>query len=214
MMVKPLNCTSTSRPTRACATRNAIAALTLTCPDGIGRERVRSTLASMSRSIRSFQVQPAPRITMAPIRNNNTCQGSGPQRPAGIAASAADHQHGRSSSHHPIGRSSRVSRRYGRVQAGAIVSTQFPVASATLPAVAPMSGPPMSGHRASGLPVSVSNVPRPGLGSGRAGPPNASLRLGPEGAGPAAQTCLRICCDFACWPRTVLIASGGTPQIF
>jgi hypothetical protein len=40
---------------------------TVTCPDGIGRERVRATCASMSRSVMSFQVQPAPRITKAPI---------------------------------------------------------------------------------------------------------------------------------------------------
>ena len=35
-------------------------------PLGIGRERVRSTRASMSRSTRSFQVQPAPRMATAP----------------------------------------------------------------------------------------------------------------------------------------------------
>ena len=44
MIAKQLNCTSTSSPTSACATRNTAAACTLTCPDGIGRERVRSTL--------------------------------------------------------------------------------------------------------------------------------------------------------------------------
>jgi hypothetical protein len=47
------------------------------------------------------------------------------------AASAADHQQGISSSQDPIGRSKRASRRYGRDQGGASVSTQLPVASAT-----------------------------------------------------------------------------------
>jgi hypothetical protein len=110
-MAKRLNCTSTSSPTSACATRNTLAARTLTCPDGIGRERVRSTLASMSRSTRSFQVQPAPRMTMAPTNSRTMCHGLGPQAPPATAASADDLLHGNSNSHQPIGRSRRVSRR-------------------------------------------------------------------------------------------------------
>ena len=47
---------------------------TPTCPEGIGRERVRSTRASRSRSTMSFQVQPAPRIANAPMKNSSTCQ--------------------------------------------------------------------------------------------------------------------------------------------
>ena len=43
---------------------------------GIGRERVRSTLASRSRSVMSFQVQPAPRITKAPTKNSKITSGS------------------------------------------------------------------------------------------------------------------------------------------
>ena len=56
---------------------------TLTWPDGIGRERVRSTRASMSRSTRSFQVQPAPRMAMAPTSISSRCQRFGPQRAQG-----------------------------------------------------------------------------------------------------------------------------------
>ena len=73
-IVKPLNCNSTASPTSACATRKTPAACTLTCPDGIGRERVRSTMASRSRSTMSFQVQPAPRMAKAPMKNSTTCQ--------------------------------------------------------------------------------------------------------------------------------------------
>ena len=54
---------------------NAIAALTLTAPEGIGRTLVRSTLASKSRSTMSLKVQPAPRITTAPMPNSTiSCQ--------------------------------------------------------------------------------------------------------------------------------------------
>src|SRR5438874_952431 len=88
-MAKRLNCTSTKRPTSACSTRKTTAAVTLTCPEGIGRERVRSTRPSMSRSTRSFQVQPAPRITMAPINSSTMCQGLGPQAPLASAQSVA-----------------------------------------------------------------------------------------------------------------------------
>ena len=44
---------------------------------GAGRERVRATCASRSRSTMSFQVQPAPRITNAPTKNRKTCHGLG-----------------------------------------------------------------------------------------------------------------------------------------
>ena len=55
-----------AKATSACATIQAAACRGVTCPDGSGRERVRATRASMSRSVRSFQVQPAPRIRTAP----------------------------------------------------------------------------------------------------------------------------------------------------
>ena len=85
--------------------------MTETWPAGIGRERVRSTLASRSRSVMSFQVQPAPRIANAPMKNKTTVSGKDRNWPDTPAASAADHQHGISSSHDPIGRSSRESLR-------------------------------------------------------------------------------------------------------
>src|ERR1700744_2616064 len=75
-IAKRLNCRSTTRPTSACATRKASACFTLTCPAGIGRERVRSTLASRSRSVMSFQVQPAPRMAKAPAKNRARTTGN------------------------------------------------------------------------------------------------------------------------------------------
>src|SRR5579863_3524751 len=128
---KRLNCNSTARPIKACATRKTSACGTLTCPAGIGRDFVRSTLASRSRSVMSFQVQPAPRMAKAPRKNNAMTSGSRLRLCVSPAASAVDHQHGNSSSQDPIGRSRRASRKYGRDHAGARVSTQLPVASAT-----------------------------------------------------------------------------------
>src|SRR6266567_1152585 len=131
MIAKRLNWSSTASPINACTTRNAAACGTLTCPAGIGRERVRSTSASRSRSVMSFQVQPAPRMANAPMKNSAMMRGNWPMSLMTPAASAADHQHGISSSQDPIGRSRRESRKYGRDQGGARVSTQLPVASAT-----------------------------------------------------------------------------------
>jgi hypothetical protein len=110
-MVKPLNCSSTRSPTSAWATRNAAAWVTLTWPEGIGRERVRSTRPSRSRSTMSFQVQPAPRIAKAPMKNSRRCHRLGNASRAAMAARPEDHQQGMSKSHEPIGRSRRASRR-------------------------------------------------------------------------------------------------------
>ena len=101
-------------PSASCAAMKTIAALTLTAPDGIGRTLVRSTLASKSRSTMSLKVQPAPRITTAPMPNSTISRQSGQRS----AAKAMPHQHGKSSSQVPIGRSSRASRIYGRSAAG------------------------------------------------------------------------------------------------
>ncbi len=108
---KRLNWSSTQSPTNACSTRNRSARFTLTWPAGIGRERVRSTIASRSRSVMSFQVQPAPRMAKAPRKNNGIVSGNCETSRATPAASAADHQHGNSNSQEPIGRSSRESRK-------------------------------------------------------------------------------------------------------
>ena len=110
-IAKRLNCSSTASPISACATRNTNACATLTCPAGIGRERVRSTLASRSRSVMSFQVQPAPRIDESADEEQRHVSGSDLTWPDMPAASAADHQHGINNSHDPIGRSRRESRR-------------------------------------------------------------------------------------------------------
>ncbi len=59
----------------------------------------------------SFQVQPAPRMTNAPMKNSTRMRGNWLMLPMTPAASAADHQHGISNSHDPIGRSRRESRK-------------------------------------------------------------------------------------------------------
>src|SRR4026208_1988965 len=66
--VKRLNWIRTKKPTSAWATMNIVACATVTCPDGIGRERVRSTRPSRPRSTRAFPVQPAPRMAHAPVQ--------------------------------------------------------------------------------------------------------------------------------------------------
>ena len=76
MTAKRLNCSSTSSPISASRTRKANACFTLTCPAGSGRDRVRSTLASRSRSVMSFQVHPAPRMTKAPMKNSAITSGN------------------------------------------------------------------------------------------------------------------------------------------
>jgi len=84
----------------------------VTWPDGIGREAVRATDPSMSRSVMSFQVQPAPRIRTAPTPQpaaiHRSCQ---PACPSDSMASVSPHQQGSSNSHVPMGRSARDSRR-------------------------------------------------------------------------------------------------------
>ena len=49
-----------------CAPIQITADFTDTCPEGIGRDLVRSTAPSNLRSVISFHVQPAPRIKKAP----------------------------------------------------------------------------------------------------------------------------------------------------
>ena len=89
------------------------------CPEGIGRERVRLTLASISRSVMSFHVQPAPRIRIAPSAQAMTIHRSRHAGASAIIASPTPHQQGSSSSHVPIGRSARDSRNQGRQPGGA-----------------------------------------------------------------------------------------------
>jgi hypothetical protein len=63
----------------------------VTCPEGIGRDLVRATAASKSRSVMSFQVQPAPRIRKAPMAQPTTIQPSNRFRPAGIGRGGQHH---------------------------------------------------------------------------------------------------------------------------
>ncbi len=60
----------------ACRHIHSTAPVRVTWPEGSGRERVRATAASMSWSVRSFQVQPAPRISMAPMPQASAIQAS------------------------------------------------------------------------------------------------------------------------------------------
>jgi hypothetical protein len=53
----------------------------VTCPEGIGRDFVRATAASKSRSVMSFHVQPAPRIRKAPMAQPTTIQRSKSRSP-------------------------------------------------------------------------------------------------------------------------------------
>ena len=150
----------------------------------------------------SFQVQPAPRMMKAPMKNSATLSGSWRRSCATPAASAADHQHGINSSHEPIGRSSRDKRRYGRDHSGARVSTQLLVASATRAAAPVMASLSSNGdYRVSTLPLSVSKVLPPRLvllaSGNEADDPSTSLRLGP--AGPRG--CCACCCAM---PHTCL----------
>ena len=101
-----------AKASRHCASIQAAACLVLTCPDGMGRERVRSTAPSKSRSVISFQVQPAPRISQAPKPQAMKIHRS-PQRgcPSAKMARAKPHQQGNSNNHVPMGRSARDRRR-------------------------------------------------------------------------------------------------------
>ena len=103
---------------------------TLTAPDGIGRSTVRATLASNSLSVMSLNVQPAPRIPIAPMPNKRYSQRVSPKT-SGVGvqllvASAKDHQQGNNTSQVPMGRSKRASLKYGLIVAGSIRSNQPP----------------------------------------------------------------------------------------
>ena len=111
MIAKAVNCRSTASPISACRDKKSER---LSHTDLSGRDRPRARAldrASRSRSVMSFQVQPAPRITKAPMKNSAQSQGRGRMSGATPVASAADHQHGISNSQEPIGRSKRDRRR-------------------------------------------------------------------------------------------------------
>ena len=119
--VKSSNWSRTPRPAASCAPRNALAASGDTAPHAIGRVRVRATFLSISRSIRSFTVQPAPRSSTLPIAKSARCPKSG-AAPAS-AASAADQKHGHISRCAPMGLSSRASFAKGTASSGNARST-------------------------------------------------------------------------------------------
>ncbi len=96
-----------------CATAQSSAWRAVTCPEGMGRDRVRATAPSKSRSVISFHVQPAPRISTAPIAQPATIHRSKSLGPAGSAAAASitPHQQGSRRSQVPMGLSARLSLR-------------------------------------------------------------------------------------------------------
>ena len=110
-MVAQLKVSKIAQASRACTTSQAKACFTVTCPDGIGRDRVRATCASNSLSVMSFQVHPAPRIKKAPMAQPRMIQRSNSLNEVDAAASNTPHQQGNNSSHVPMGRSARLSRR-------------------------------------------------------------------------------------------------------
>ncbi len=152
-MVKPLNVISTAKPTSACNTRKTAAETTLTWPEGIGRERVRSTLASRSRSTMSFQVQPAPRMAKAPMKNRHEVHEIGTRAHGG---DRGKRRRPPARQQQKPGADRPVKPREPQVracQAGASVSTQLPVASATEPAVRRSSRQRIAGERVEGAAV-------------------------------------------------------------
>ena len=93
-------------------TAQTSACFAVTWPEGIGRDAVRATLPSKSRSVMSFHVQPAPRIRKAPMPQPRMIQASKRLAcPVENMASSVPQTHGRYSSHVPMGRSARLSRR-------------------------------------------------------------------------------------------------------
>ena len=111
-MAAVLKVSRIARATSAWASIQAAACVGETCPEGIGRERVRSTAASILRSVMSFQVQPAPRIRKAPSALATKIHRSlSPARPSHSIASASPIQQGSSKSQVPMGRSARDRRR-------------------------------------------------------------------------------------------------------
>ncbi len=111
-MAVVLNVNRIPNAINACAHIQITAPLRLTCPDGMGREAVRATDPSKSRSVMSFQVQPAPRINHAPRAHPIAIQASSARGwPSCNIANANPHQQGISNNHVPIGRSARLSLR-------------------------------------------------------------------------------------------------------
>ncbi len=208
-IVKALNCSSTARPTSACATRKPAAAWTLTCPDGIGRERVRSTLASRSRSTMSFQVQPAPRMAKAPTKNSSDVPDA--DRMAGV-----DRRRGRATT--STGSTAARNRSADRDERAADKDAAKRARGYR---------PSFRLHRRRVRPRRSSREWIAGQGLECAGA-LLILRVGQRrrraeriaqrragGAGPraaASQTCLPICCALAWLPLTCWLICGGTPQ--
>ncbi len=89
-----LNWIRIRKPSSSWAIRNSTACVGLIAPLGIGRVRVRATRPSKSRSRMSFTVQPAPRITSAPMANRTTYHRSIQPNPAGLGAITSPHQQG------------------------------------------------------------------------------------------------------------------------
>lgn len=65
-----LSCTKTAKPTKSCPIKKIDAPRILTAPRANGLFLVLSTARSRRASHMSLMVQPAPRMTRAPVRNS------------------------------------------------------------------------------------------------------------------------------------------------
>ncbi len=104
IIVVILNCNNTINDISDKVAKNAAAFLVDIAPLAMGRDFVRSTSLSKSRSHMSFTTQPAPRIIIAPIINSAMVLISN----APLDAKAIPHKAGISKSHMPMGRSSLI----------------------------------------------------------------------------------------------------------
>ena len=131
------SCMSTSKPMAHKPSRNAHAACTPISPLGNGRDAVRATCASRSRSTISLYTHPAPRITIAP----SSIHKARSQRGISPPDSASPNIQGQNNSHQPMGRSNRAKRANARSFTGSspmmplcsLSGTRFDVITRALP---------------------------------------------------------------------------------
>lgn len=111
MRLKLFNCRSTPSPRSNWKPKKQSPWKGVKAPHAIGRNLVLCTFWSMSRSRRSFTVQPDPRKSKAPSPNNDNILTSG--RFPGGAAKAMDHIQGHANNQVPMGLSKRAKWAYG-----------------------------------------------------------------------------------------------------
>lgn len=88
----------TTSPANSCVVVNTSADAGVIAPRAIGRNFVRVTLGSMSRSQRSLMAHPAPRMIRAPTPNSKVVERTVGNAIAGstrVLARRVDHMHGK-----------------------------------------------------------------------------------------------------------------------